>query len=96
MTTLYINRSSSRCGKCGRNADPNEKAHRMNRMEGEGCGAKFTSLSSHYLGEGIKRASCAMRPDLPWVDFTALIVAEPEPEAEDEDRDPRCYTPVPF
>jgi len=93
MTTLFINRSSSRCGKCGRNADPNEKAHRMGRMEGEGCGAKFTSVSSHYFGEGIKQATRAMRPDLPWVDLAAIAVSPPVPE---DDTAPVPDEQVPF
>lgn len=96
MTTLYINRSDSRCGKCGRNADPIEKAHRMGRMIGEGCGAKYTSVSSHYYGEDIKRVTCAMRPDLPWIDLGTT----PEPDAEDdtllEVRDERAFTEIPF
>ena len=94
MTTLYINRSDSRCGKCNRNADPIEKAHRMSRMEGEGCGARFTSVSSHYYGDEIKRATRAMRPDLPWVDFNGIagLVPDPEDDASLEVPDDR----VPF
>lgn len=65
MTTLYINRSDSRCGACNKNADPHENAHVMERMEGEGCGAAFDSVSSHYFG--IQEAVVAMRPDLTWV-----------------------------
>ena len=80
MTVLYINRSDSRCGKCDRNADPVEKYHRMGRMVGEGCGVRFTSLSSHYSGDGIERAARAMRPDLPWIDFDAIAVSPPAPE----------------
>ena len=82
MTVLFINRSDSRCGKCDRNADPVEKYHRMGRMVGEGCGVRFTSLSSHYSGDGIERAARAMRPDLPWVDFDAIATREADPEQD--------------
>ena len=63
--TLYIDISSSRCGACGRNADPHESAHLNANMDGEGCGAVYTGLASNYVG--FEERLVAMRPDLPWV-----------------------------
>ena len=64
MTALIINRSDSRCGMCGKNADPHETEHRMERMRGEGCGAPFTEMTSDYTG--MEEACKRLRPDLPW------------------------------
>lgn len=67
MATLYIDRSYSNCGACGRNADPNEKAHVMESMVGEGCGATFTAVSSNYTDhDGLYDRIKEMRPDLPF------------------------------
>lgn len=69
MTTLFINRSDSRCGECGKNADPNESSHAMLVMRGEGCGAVFDAVSTHYWDfEGLYASVRAMRPDLPFID----------------------------
>jgi len=68
VSTLYINLSDSRCGACDRNADPCESAHVMETMRGEGCGATYTAVSSHYVGvPGLYDRIREMRPDLPWV-----------------------------
>jgi hypothetical protein len=67
---LVINRSDSRCGYCGRPADPYEKRHDTINDWGrksEGCHTRFVLLTSHYIGDGIKRAATEMRPDLEWV-----------------------------
>ena len=54
-------------GACHRNADPNEKAHDMERMKGEGCGAVFTAVSSNYTDfAGLYDRIREMRPDLPF------------------------------
>jgi hypothetical protein len=66
MTTLFINRNDSRCGKCNKNADPSEIAHEMAHMVGQGCGTEFASVSSDYCG--IDVAVKAMRPDLEFLD----------------------------
>lgn len=69
MVRLIINRSDSRCGGCGKSADPHEDAHYrvLGYRPGEGCGETFTSVSSDYFGmdEAIK----SFRPDLPFVGF---------------------------
>ena len=65
---LFVGTTSSHCGVCGRNADPNETHHVMEHMVGEGCGARFVSIGSSYRGvEGLKERVQAMRPDLDWV-----------------------------
>lgn len=65
MTTLFIDTDRSYCGACNKNADPNETHHVMEVMQGDGCGAEFTELSSHYMDfEGLHRSIRKMRPDL--------------------------------
>lgn len=59
---LTIGSTSSKCGKCGRNADPSEKAHTMETMRGEGCGAVYTHVAAQY--PGTERRVASMRPDL--------------------------------
>jgi hypothetical protein len=47
--TLIINGDDSRCGRCGKGADPTELAHvTVLTLEGwfAGCGARFVSASS--------------------------------------------------
>lgn len=65
---LHINRSDSRCGACGKNADPAENAHTMTTMHGVGCGATYVAVSSNYFG--MEDRVRAMRPDLPFQSFT--------------------------
>ena len=68
---LIINRSDSKCGNCGKPADPHESHHDTVRYwqdETEGCHQRFVLVTSHYVGARIKEAVTAMRPDLAWVD----------------------------
>lgn len=74
MTTLYINKSESRCGACDGGADPDEESHitllgwRAVNDNMKGCGAEFTELSTDYVGfPGLEEAIKEMRPDLPYV-----------------------------
>jgi hypothetical protein len=68
---LYINTSYSKCGACGNDCDPSEKQHDTvlgytpppSRI---GCHARYTHVSSHYMGSSIREAAEEMRPDLPW------------------------------
>lgn len=68
--TLYINKSDSRCGACGKSADPYEESHISGDWYNDkrlmGCGVIFTSVASDYTHIGPEDIS-AMRPDLPWV-----------------------------
>jgi hypothetical protein len=68
-STLYIDSWSSECSACGHGADPDEDAH-ITRLgygdhNGQGCGAVFVAVSSHY-GDYMKDRVMEMRPDLPW------------------------------
>lgn len=73
MTTLYINRSESRCGACNKGCDPYEESHITllgwfainDKMAG--CGAQFTEVSSDYHGwPGLEEEIVRIRPDLPY------------------------------
>lgn len=70
--TLIINRSDSRCGNCGRNANPNDLHHDEVNDWGrisEGCHQRYVLLASDYYGpEWFYDRLKAMRPDLAWVD----------------------------
>lgn len=66
--TLFVFLSASECGECGANADPKERRHLMRDMQGEGCGALFTAITTPYIPDGdIHESIQAMRPDLPFV-----------------------------
>lgn len=73
MSTLYINRSESRCGACNKGCDPYEESHITlvgwfavsDKMLG--CGAVFDSVSSDYRWTEIEKDFKQMRPDLPWI-----------------------------
>lgn len=65
---LIINRFDSKCGACGKGADPREEAHETQLGYGEhppeGCGIRWRFVTSDYtnMEEGVS----AMRPDLEW------------------------------
>lgn len=65
--TLMVDSWYSRCSACGKNADPYETEHVMTTMQGEGCGATFTAITSSYFHPGYDMAARLreMRPDLP-------------------------------
>jgi hypothetical protein len=74
VATLYINKSESRCGNCGKGADPYEESHitllgwfaTNDKMHG--CGAVFDMVDSDYVGmPGLVKSIKDMRPDLPYV-----------------------------
>lgn len=75
MATLIVNRSDSRCGECGRGADPHQLRHDQvlgyytDENRPEPCMALFDSIRSDY--SDLKVALTAMRPDLRWVGFDA-------------------------
>lgn len=62
--TLHIGGFTSRCGNCGGNADPDEIAHDMARMGGDGCGATYTHVAADKLGPFAEANTRALRPDL--------------------------------
>jgi hypothetical protein len=69
---LFVNRSESRCGSCNGGADPHEESHKT--LLGwfavndalEGCGERYTAVSSDYWG--MEADLAALRPDLPLID----------------------------
>jgi hypothetical protein len=68
-TALIINPSDSKCGACGRAADPHELAHltELGYYSGprrEGCGVVWEYVDTDYMGGGIAQAAMRMRPDL--------------------------------
>jgi hypothetical protein len=69
--TLIVSSSSSKCGTCGRGADPNEETHKTvlgwGADLGEGCGVHFTHITSGYVGPDVETATRALRPDLIYI-----------------------------
>lgn len=78
---LYIDRSSSTCGACGKTCLPDEKIHETpcGYDQHPGCGAHYTLLSSNYAGGGIEDAARRMRPDLQWIDYFSSLLVNKEP-----------------
>lgn len=72
--TLFINLSDSRCGACGKNADPHQTTHDTQlgwaRPQPAGCGVRWTHVSSYYPDmDGFLYARIrSMRPDLIWIE----------------------------
>jgi hypothetical protein len=75
---LFINKSDSFCGSCGRPANPSEETHetvwsfgglRDDKWAQVGCGVKWKYVGSEYVGGGIEEAVRNMRPDLEWTDI---------------------------
>lgn len=68
ISILYIGPWSSRCGVCGKGAFPHEKTHAKEagygKNKGNGCGTKWTHVSTDYAGLDISD----MRPDLICID----------------------------
>jgi len=60
--TLIINRSDSRCGNCGKSANPAEAKHDtvIGYNPGPGCGQRWVLVDTDYLGLDPTRT----RPDL--------------------------------
>jgi hypothetical protein len=68
----------SKCGNCGRAADPHEPRHDTLLGYGDdngkpGCRHYFKYLASDYMG--IEKEVKAMRPDLEWVSSFPLPAA---------------------
>lgn len=74
MNILFIDRSNSRCGACGKGADPAEKQHdtiiEYSPNTGRpGCGAIYEAVSTNYVNlDGLYDSIKEMRPDLQFVD----------------------------
>lgn len=67
--TLYVNRMDSKCGNCGRGADPHAECHDevlcYAPIKPEGCHVRWRYVSTHYSDEGgLHQRISEMRPDL--------------------------------
>ncbi len=89
VVVLFIDNTDSRCGACGKTALPQDVAHTTpcGYDNHDGCGATFTHVSSNYGGDDSKRASMAVRRDLPWMDYG-------EAHKHDGARKPRAAAPA--
>lgn len=90
MATLYMNRSDSECGACGKNAFPQEEGHftlagwyLANDGERQpGCGERWTAVSSHYsdIIKSLPHHSgpfmCASLLGLPIIDYDGNVVGK--------------------
>lgn len=70
--TLFINVCESRCGNCGKGANPATTHHFEVLCYGDsngsdGCGIEWMYLSTDYIGASLVGAAKRMRPDLIWV-----------------------------
>jgi hypothetical protein len=65
---LHVGTWSSKCGDCGRGCNPNEERHLKIlgylKNPGDGCGVRWTHITSDYYGTGIDDKMREMRPDL--------------------------------
>lgn len=68
--TLYVDKSESFCGSCGKHASPYELTHESAfgwNDELEGCHVRFDTIDSNYIGLRINQWAAKMRPDLIYV-----------------------------
>jgi len=74
---LIVSGSSTKCSVCGKGADYNEKTHKTvlgwGSDLGEGCGVRWTHITTGYIGGGIEEATRAMRPDLIFRGYDASV-----------------------
>jgi len=70
VATLYINDDFSRCGACGRDADPKETTHLNEQMaQPPGCGARYVTVSTDLdMTPRLRAAIMEMKPNLPFAD----------------------------
>lgn len=73
MDTLIINTWYSKCGSCGKDADPHQRIHAVvlgyGSQNGQpGCMVEWDSITSDYDDPAIIEAAKAMRPDLPFIE----------------------------
>lgn len=75
--TLIINRSESKCGNCGRPANPHETHHisvpSYQPSTSPGCGQRWVLARSDYIG--YDKTFASIRPDLTWVSFDPAVGA---------------------
>lgn len=68
---LRVGRNWSRCENCGKGAYPGQQTHDdvagWKPRPGEGCGIRWTKVTSDYAGELAEAATRRLRPDLEFV-----------------------------
>lgn len=71
---LWVGSSSSTCGACGMSCLPDEETHstRCGYDQHEGCGARYTHITSVYLDDHSNETVQRMRPDLVFMDLRAV------------------------
>lgn len=77
--TLFVGRSSSSCGNCGRPAFPHDETHAKIAgwgPEQTGCEIKWEYVTSTYVGEGLEDSVRKMRPDLKFYDFMGIYTGD--------------------
>lgn len=80
MNTLIIGSWSSRCGSCGKDADPHHLTHDVilgyGSQNGQpGCMVRWDSVTSEYDNPNNIAAVKAMRPDLRYVDYMEVLLS---------------------
>lgn len=85
MATIFMNRSSSECGACGKDAFPTEYGHDTVAGYGPrvaGCGERWTAVSSHYsdvlksLPSHSGPFMCASLVGLPVLDYQGKVIGK--------------------
>lgn len=68
---VVIDNFHSRCGACGRGADPMEPTHAtvVGSERTAGCGVRWTKITSSYFGTREQEVAQRLRPDLQWIDL---------------------------
>lgn len=77
MDVLIIGSWSSRCGTCGKDADPHQRIHAVllgyGSQNGQpGCMVEWDAVTSEYDAPNNVAAVKAMRPDLRYVDYSEV------------------------
>lgn len=70
--TLYVGLNDSRCGYCGKSANPAQFTHEVLLGYGPdngrpGCGVRWKYVASTYSGQEAEDAVRLLRPDLEYV-----------------------------
>lgn len=65
---IWVDRTSSRCGVCNKNAFPDEATHEdlggYHPADQKGCGVRWTHIGASCAYPGINERLAQMRPDL--------------------------------
>jgi hypothetical protein len=82
---LWVDRSSSKCGACGKGASTRELTHQTvlgwAPDQPPGCGARFTHIAAVCVFGGVYDVLARMRPDLTLITDAASVLAKPSEES---------------